>query len=139
MATITEHENVMASLPAGALNFTNRSGKTIQMETVVVPYALLTTLYRVQEDFEDHDEFLSMDGVVRRLIHLGVDAQRNRWKWGAVNSEVRDTQKDLQKTAAEILRSKDLPESERNALVVQAFIEAQQKIVEIKQAAKSRR
>ena len=60
------------SINQDAFVFTNRLGKKVQMNRIEVPYTWLTSLYRLQETFETREEFLTLRGVLERVIEKGL-------------------------------------------------------------------
>jgi hypothetical protein len=122
-------QELIASLPAGAMNFTTRNGKTIQMEAQNFPFALLATLYRLQEDYEQRGQFLTLEGVMREIFGMGVDTQRARWKWGAINKETKVLKSEFEKDIQEVLKTGDaMTPEEKLAHVTELFNTTQNQI-----------
>lgn len=113
------------------MNFTRKDGKVIVMEPLEVPYALLTTMYRMQEDYASWGLHYTLDGVLRDIIGLGVDTKRTRVKWGGILKETKKIETSFKDEVTDILSNhKDMSETEKQALVGQLFMDTQKKIQE---------
>jgi hypothetical protein len=135
----TKTEELVASLPNGAMNFVTREGKTIIMEAVDFPYVLLTTLYRMQEDYTAHGEPFTLDGTLRDLFGRGVDSKRQDWKNKEIYRETKTAGITLNNTIVEVLQAGEgLSKEERNAMIAQAAIDHTYKLAEIRKSRKTR-
>ena len=70
--------------------FTRRDGKQVPVKQYTLDAATMTTLMRLQEDFEARGEHLSMTGVVLHVIDKGITGTKNYWKQSEKNKDRRD-------------------------------------------------
>lgn len=70
--------------------WTNRSGKQLPVPTVIVPVTEVISLLRLQEDFIQRGEHLSMLGVLLDVLDKGRRQVRNQWKNGDLSKNRRD-------------------------------------------------
>ena len=69
--------------------FTTRDGKQIPVVTVTIPPYAVISLMRLQEDYVQRGEHLSMIGVVLDVLDKGTNQVRNQWKNGDLNKNRR--------------------------------------------------
>jgi hypothetical protein len=117
---------------ASPMLFTSKQGKTFEMEALEVPYILMTTLYRLQEEYESHDMPFTIEGVLRTALGLGIDTQRTRWKWAEINKGTKVIEKEVQSNLVSVLQQKDMSAEDRLQLVQEAIEEGQQKRAELR-------
>jgi hypothetical protein len=89
--------------------FTTRSGKQIPVPTFSIPAHEVTSLMRLQEDYIQRGEHLSLLGVVLDVLDKGKRQVQNQWKNGDLSKNRRNFAKavtvymrDPAKYAAEI-------------------------------------
>jgi hypothetical protein len=89
--------------------FTTRSGRQVQVPTLAIPPVYVTSLMRLQEDYVERGEHLSLLGVLLDVIDKGQRQVKNQWKNGDLNKNRRDFSKavlpymrDAKKYAKEI-------------------------------------
>lgn len=70
--------------------FTTRSGQQIPVPTVTIPATEVVSLMRLQEDFIERGEHLSMLGVLLDVLDKGRRQVRNQWKNGDLSKNRRD-------------------------------------------------
>jgi len=70
--------------------FTTRDGKQVKVEPFYIPASEMTSVLRLQEDFEKRGEHLSLLGVVLHLLSQGNTSTRNYWKSAEANKNRRD-------------------------------------------------
>lgn len=70
--------------------FTTRSGRQIPVPTLVIPSTEVASLMRLQEDFIQRGEHLSMLGVLLDVLDKGKRQVRNQWKNGDLSKNRRD-------------------------------------------------
>lgn len=93
------------TMPESAFTFTNRYGKKVVMDRIEVPYSLLTSLHRLQENFEARGEYMSMRGVIEHVIDKGIMYTENVWKSVDTGREKRSIDKLYNGRLDEILAS----------------------------------
>lgn len=60
--------------------FTTRSGKQVPVKVFTIPPVEMASIMRLQEDFAQRGEHLSLLGVVLHVIDKGISTTRNYWK-----------------------------------------------------------
>jgi hypothetical protein len=70
--------------------FTTRYGKQVPVPVLVIPSGYVTSLMRLQEDYIQRGEHLSLLGVVLDVIDKGKSQVRNQWKNGDLSKNRRD-------------------------------------------------
>jgi hypothetical protein len=70
--------------------FTRRDGKQVPVEPYTLSAADMTSLMRLQEDFAERGEHLSMKGVILHVIGKGIITTRNYWTAIGKNKDRRD-------------------------------------------------
>src|SRR5947208_16845517 len=70
--------------------FTTRSGKQIPIQKITIPAEWMVPILRLQEDFVQRGEHLSMLGVVLDVLDKGIRQVRNQWKNGDLSKNRRD-------------------------------------------------
>src|SRR5271155_5449329 len=74
--------------------FTRRDGTVVPIDEYVLTPAEMTTLYRLQEDFAQRGEHLSIKGVILHVLDKGVQTTRNYWAAVDRNKDRRDFAKE---------------------------------------------
>jgi hypothetical protein len=70
--------------------FTTRSGKQVPIPVLHVPETEIASLMRLQEDYIQRAEHLSLLGVLLDVIDKGKRQVRNQWKNGDLSKSRRD-------------------------------------------------
>ena len=70
--------------------FTTRSGRQVPIPVLHVPDTEVASLMRLQEDYVQRDEHLSLLGVLLDVIDKGKRQVRNQWKNGDLSKNRRD-------------------------------------------------
>jgi hypothetical protein len=70
--------------------WTNRSGRQVPVPVLHVPDTEIVSLLRLQEDFVERGEHLSLLGVLLDVIDKGKRQVRNQWKNGDLSKNRRD-------------------------------------------------
>ena len=73
--------------------FTKRDGTTIQVEPYTLSASDMTSILRLQEDFAERGEHLSIKGVILHVIDKGISTTRNYWTAVGRNKDRRDFSK----------------------------------------------
>jgi hypothetical protein len=73
--------------------FTNRSGKQVPVPVLHVPDTEIVSLMRLQEDYIERGEHLSLLGVLLDVCDKGRRQVRNQWKNGDLSKNRRDFSK----------------------------------------------
>jgi hypothetical protein len=61
--------------------FTNRFGKQVSVPDILVPKSVLTSIMRLQEDYERKGRHFKLTGVVLEVIILGIKARRHSMEY----------------------------------------------------------
>lgn len=70
--------------------FTTRSGRQVPVPVLAIPSGYVTSLMRLQEDYIQRGEHLSLLGVALDVIDKGKSQVRNQWKNGDLSKNRRD-------------------------------------------------
>jgi hypothetical protein len=70
--------------------FTKRDGTEVPVPEFKIPPSVVTSLLRLQEDFEARGEHLSLTGVVLHVLDKGVSATRSYWTNSAKQAGIRE-------------------------------------------------
>ena len=70
--------------------FTTRNGRQIPVQSLTVPTHEVTSLMRLQEDYIERGEHLSLLGVLLDVIDKGKRQLRNQWKNGDLSKNRRN-------------------------------------------------
>jgi len=70
--------------------FTNRFGKQVPVPTFVIPAHELVSIMRLQEDYTQRGQHLSLLGVVLDVLDKGKRQVQNQWKNGDLSKNRRD-------------------------------------------------
>jgi hypothetical protein len=76
-----------------ANNYTKRDGSVVEVEDYTISAADMTSLLRLQEDFAERGEHLSIKGVLLHVIDKGITQTRNYWTAMGRNKDRRDFSK----------------------------------------------
>lgn len=70
--------------------FTTRFGKQVPVPVLTIPAGYVTSLMRLQEDYIERGEHLSLLGVALDVIDKGKRQVKNQWKNGDLSKNRRD-------------------------------------------------
>ncbi len=70
--------------------FTRRDGTQVEVLPYTISAADMTSLMRLQEDFAERGEHLSIKGVVLHVLDKGISTTRNYWVAIGKNKDRRD-------------------------------------------------
>lgn len=70
--------------------FTNRNGERVEISEFRIPAAAMISILRLQEDFAERGEHLSLYGVVTHVIDKGVSSTKHYWAAAEKNKDRRD-------------------------------------------------
>ena len=73
--------------------FTNKDGEQVDVVSFAIPPSEMTSLMRLQEDYQERGEHLSMTGVVLEVLNRGKKAIRHSWTQAEKNANARDFSK----------------------------------------------
>ena len=73
--------------------FTNKNGEEVDVVEFHIPESEMTSLMRLQEDYQERGEHLSMTGVVLEVLNRGKKAIRHSWTQAEKNANARDFSK----------------------------------------------
>jgi hypothetical protein len=73
-----------------ANEYTKRDGTVVTVEPYTISAADMTSLLRLQEDFAERGEHLSIKGVILHVIDKGITTTRNYWVAIGKNKDRRD-------------------------------------------------
>ena len=99
--------------------FTNRFGKQVPLKTYTVEPSMMVTIMRLQEDFQQRGEHLSIHGVMVHVIDKGIIQTRNYWKNLDRNKAQKQFAKEVTKYMANPTKfAKEIKEAaERHGLI----------------------
>lgn len=73
--------------------FTKNDGTVVDVVSFSIPASEMTSLLRLQEDYIERGEHLSMTGVVLEVLNRGKKAIRHSWTQAEKNANARDFSK----------------------------------------------
>ena len=73
-----------------ANEYTKRDGTVVTVEPYTISAADMTSLLRLQEDFAERGEHLSIKGVILHVIDKGITTTRNYWTAIGRNKDKRE-------------------------------------------------
>jgi hypothetical protein len=76
-----------------ANEFTKKDGTVVEVQDYVISAADMTSLLRLQEDFAERGEHLSIKGVILHVIDKGITTTRNYWTAMGKNKNRREFSK----------------------------------------------
>jgi hypothetical protein len=94
--------------------FTTRSGRQVPVQSVTIPSGYMVSLMRLQEDYIQRGEHLSLLGVVLDVIDKGKNQVRNQWK----NGDLSKNRRDFAKAAAPYMTNPAKYASELSQLAI---------------------
>jgi hypothetical protein len=80
--------------------FTTKSGRQVTLPTLTVSPSEVSSLMRLQEDYTERGEHLSLLGVLLDVLDKGKRQVRNQWK----NGDLGKNRRDFAKAAAPFMR-----------------------------------
>lgn len=83
----------MANETNGHATFTRRDGVEVSVEPYTLSAADMTSILRLQEDFAERGEHLSVKGVILHIIDKGITTTRNYWTAMGKNKDRREFSK----------------------------------------------
>lgn len=123
--------------------FTGRDGKTLDLSTVLfeLSYGDKSGIMSLRDELAKRGNPMGLSDVISEVITRGVTQWRNSLKWGDVNRQSRNVEKQATADISDLLghrRFEDLSVEEK-AIMAETFAAAQAKKLEIRQAARKGR
>ncbi len=77
---------------AGAVAVTTENATTPQEDTVMIDVLLdkMESLHKLQRDYHRRGEYITLDGVLREVIRMGIAARNHYWDAAEKGKEVRE-------------------------------------------------